>query len=458
MIKTIIDTFWQSAIVNGKSFLSENTVERIKRARLVVSFFYLLVFVTSMQTFGVFSAFPAWDLLLSLKDLFDPIWSVKWIPLNHWELVIRALLLLFLGFSVLCLILWERSRLVRIGLFLSMFFYLSVVSSFGKIDHFMHIMTLASFFLIFAPTKVSNKDNSTGLLQTVFGIQTFILLAYFVSGFFKFYGIIDQNARGVVSALSPDALGQNVSKTMIANSLDSFGSAYVLNNPSLLLSVFLIGGFFIEFFSIYVIFKPSLHRTWGVLLMLLHTGILLTVGPDFSLQMFVVGIFLFFSPFVNLASDIVGDLSSLWSALQHRIRNRKTKNEFIIFYDGDCLMCNGFITYLSKFELPDEIRLSKLKSERFSSLAKEYPALTEIDAFVVLEASNTQVPRIRIKANALLWVLAKLKLHFSLVYYAYKVAPFIGNVVYDLIAKNREIPGADNCPIPPEKIRKIILT
>jgi len=216
MIKTIIDTYWQSTIVNGESFLSSDVSERAKRARLIVSVFYLFVFITSTQTFGV-TIFPSWDTLIDSKELFDPIWSVSWIPLDHWEVIIRTVLLSFLGFSIAAFLIWEKSRLVRLGLFAFMFLFLSLLSSFGKIDHFMHIMTMVSFLLIFAPVERKEPSSATSLLQIVFGIQTFILLAYFVSGFFKLYGILDQELRGVISALSPDALATNLSKTTIAN-------------------------------------------------------------------------------------------------------------------------------------------------------------------------------------------------------------------------------------------------
>lgn len=457
MIKTIIDTYWKSAIVNGESFLRSDTVERVKRARLIVSLFYLFVFITATQTFGV-TIFPAWDVLIDSKDLFDPIWSVSWIPLDYWEAIIRTVLLSFLGFSIVALLLWERSRLIRIGLFTSMFVYLSLLSSFGKIDHFMHIMTVVSFLLIFAPVKTKKNSSATDLLRIVFGIQTFILLAYFVSGFFKLYGILDQELRGVTSALSPDALAINLSKTTIANGLDYFGSSLILANPSFFFSVIMIGGFLVEFFSIYVIFKPRLHRVWGVLLMLLHAGILITVGPDFSLQMFVVGLFLVFSPFANLNTDIIGDLKSLWTSISNWFQNRSSENEFVVFYDGDCLMCNGFVTYLAKFDLPAEIRLCKLKSERFEALSAKHPGLKEVDSIIVAETTSAGEDLIRIKANGILWVLAKLKFHFKVLKQAHNVAPFAGNVVYDLIAKNREIPGADHCPMPPEKIRQIIVS
>ncbi|MFK8058371.1 MAG: DCC1-like thiol-disulfide oxidoreductase family protein [Saprospiraceae bacterium] len=458
MIKYIIETYWQSAIVNGTSFLTSNAIEKTKRAKFVATLFYLFVFATSVQTFSVYSVFPEWDLIINSKELFDPIWTVKWVPLEYWETCVRSILFLFLTFSFFALIFWERSRLIRVGVFASMFFYLSLISSFGKIDHFMHIMTIASFLLIFAPTKKSEKISPTGLLQVIFGIQTFILLAYFVSGFFKIYGIVDQELRGVTSALSPEALGRNVSKTSLAYDLDFFLSSFILDNPSGLFSIGMIVGYLIELFSIYIIFKPNSHRIWGLLLMVLHAGILLSVGPDFSIQIFLVGIFLFLSPFANLKTDTVGDVSNIWTSITSRFKGRNATNEFIVFYDGDCLMCNSFITYLAKFDLPEEIRLCTLKSDRFEKLLQEHQALSEIDSIVVVETNEAQENTIRIKANGILWVLSKLTFGYKLLRYVYSISPFTGNAVYDIVAKNRTIPGADNCPIPPEKIRKIIVS
>ena len=455
MIKTIIKTYWESTILNGISFLTDQGGNKIKKAKHLIHLFYFIVLLTSIQTFSSFSQFPEWNIILESKHLFEPIWSVKWISIDKWEICIRSIFLIFIFFSFLGLILWERSRLIRVGVFLSIFFYVSLISSFGKIDHYVHLMVIVSFLLIFMPTKKSGEQIGERFLMIFFGLQSFILLTYFTSGIFKLYGILDQELSGLTSALSVDSLAQNLSKTSFVTNSDYFLSSFVLNNSSYFFSIVLIVGYFIEFFSIYIIFKPNLHKTWGVLLIMLHAGILLSVGPDFTQQILMVGIFLLFSPFSK--TDIATDFSINWKLINERFSNRKKKNNFIVFYDGDCLMCNKFLLFISKYNLPNEISICKLKSARFEELIKQKNGLANVDSIVVLEFEKENNTFVRIKADGIVWVLSKIKSRFILLKLTYKISPFAGNYIYDLIAKNRKKVNPDSCPVPPEKIRKILI-
>lgn len=445
-MKTIINSFWQNSIINGKSFFNFELNEKLQRAQFIVGLFYFFVLFVSFQTFSSFSLFPEWDVLINSKDLFEPIWSVQWISLEHWEFTIRAIMLSFFGFAILGALFWERSVLVRIGVFLSMFVYLSLISSFGKIDHFMHVMMVSSFLLIFLP-KSRTTEAKRDFLKIIFGIQTLILVAYFISGVFKFYGILDQELKGVVSALSQESLAITLSKTSLASNSDYFFSSLILNSKSAFFPAVLIFGFLVEFFSIYVIFKPHYHRIWGFLLVLLHAGILLTVGPDFRIQAFMVGIFLFFSPFSTAI------LPPIKSPLAY-FRNRKKKNSFVVFYDGECLMCNGFLKFLSKYDLPAEMKICKLQSDLFREILAESEDLSEVDSIIVVEQDETGAKFIRIKANAIVWTLSKTSKRFLLLKFLYQVFPFPGNCVYDIVAKRRKKIEPDNCPIPPQNIRE----
>ena len=300
MIKTIINTFWQSSIINGDNFLAPKRVN-IQRIRFLIDIFYFYTLFLSISTFSSYNQFPEWYTIVNSQHLFEPIWSLKWMTsIKNWELFVRLILCFFLISSFIGVLIWRRSKLSRIAIFFSLFLYLSLISSFGKIDHYLHISLLCSFILIFVPSSISTNSKLMNEIfpKIFFGIQTFILITYFTSGFFKILGILEQELLGLKSALSPDSLAQNLSKTSLATNADSFLQSFILNSPSFVFSVVLVFGFLIEFFSIYVIFRPKLHRIWGVLLILLHTGILLSVGPDFTYQIFIIGIFIFFSPFL----------------------------------------------------------------------------------------------------------------------------------------------------------------
>jgi hypothetical protein len=275
-----------------------NETEKAGESILLISIFYFLVFATSIQTFSPFSQFPEWNTLLASRHLFTPLWSAKWIVYLEWSFAIKSVLLFYFVSSLLGIFLWQKLRGIRICVFLSIFFYLSLISSFGKIDHYLHVMVIVTFLLIFLPDEKRKRASfNRDILKVVFGIQVFILLTYFISGFFKFYGILDQELSGVPSALSYKSLAENIAKTSFATNSSTFFSSLILNNNSILFPFLLLFGYLIELLSLFIIIRPHWHRIWGLLLVTFHAFVLLTVGPDFTIQALVVGIFILHSPF-----------------------------------------------------------------------------------------------------------------------------------------------------------------
>lgn len=455
MIKTVINTFWQSSIINGDNFLAPNRAIN-QRIRFQIDIFYFYILFLSISTFSPFNQFPKWDTILNSHHLFEPIWTLKWMSsIENWGLCVKLIFCFFLVSSVLGTLVWKRSKLSRTAIFFSFLLYLSLISSFGKIDHYLHLPLICSFILIFVPSSKSNNSIDYNLPKIFFGIQTIILLTYFSSGIFKIYGILDQELLGLKSALYPDSLAQNLSKTSFASNSECFLQSLILHSPSYFYSIVLVVGFLIEFLSIYVIFRPKVHRIWGLLLILLHAGILLSVGPDFTYQVLVIGIFILFSPFSSTENDLIDDIRVHFKKIKYKFS--KNKNDFIIFYDGECLMCNRFLKFISKFDLPKEMRICKIQSSTFSQLIKEKPDLSEIDSIIVVETNADISKNIRIKASGITWVLSKINLKFWIIELLFKISPFLGNCIYDIIAKNRKKTDPNNCPITPKKIRSIIL-
>lgn len=457
MIKTIINTFWQSSIINGDNFLAPKRVN-IHRIRFLIDIFYFYTLFLSISTFSSYNQFPEWDTIVNSQHLFEPIWSLKWMTsIKNWELFVRLILCFFLISSFLSVLIWRRSKLSRIAIFFSLFLYLSLISSFGKIDHYLHLSLLCSFILIFVPSSsnTNSKLKNEIFPKIFFGIQTFILLTYFTSGFFKILGILEQELLGLKSALSSDSLGQNLSKTSFATNLDSFFQSFILNSTSCVFSIVMVFGFMIEFFSIYVIFRPKLHRTWGVLLILLHTGILLSVGPDFTYQIFIIGIFIFFSPFTNNGNDLIDDLRIYIKNIKYKFscHNR----DFIIFYDAECLMSNRFLKFISKFDLPNEMKICKIQSSVFRQLLNEKKDLSVINSIIVVEIKGENLNNIRIKASGITWVLSKINVKFRIIELLFNISPFISNCIYDLMVIKSKSTDNDSCPDLPKKIKNLIL-
>ncbi len=102
---------------------------------------------------------PIWSEIIESESMFMPLWPVKWILFLDYKISVKIILLGFLISSILSMIFWNKSRLLRGLSFLTIFLYLSFISSFGKIDHYLHLMTLTNFFLIFLPSDINTEKN-----------------------------------------------------------------------------------------------------------------------------------------------------------------------------------------------------------------------------------------------------------------------------------------------------------
>lgn len=279
-------------------FLNEGPIDKkYLTARLLLHIFYFIQFTVAYQAFTFNSQLPNWIELVESENMFIPLWPVQWVSLLNYELASKIILIGFLVTSFLGMLFWAKSQFIRVLSFLGILFYLAFISSFGKIDHYLHLMLVANLFLIFLPKTCNSTIDKPYFLKVFWFIQLFILITYSISGFFKFFGIADQLVRGQTSALSPTALGQNVAKSLFHTNRPTFFSEYILNEPGYFLSFVLICGFLIEVAAVFFAFLPRFHRIIGALLIMLHLGIVLTVGADFLYQILVVGIFFLNSPF-----------------------------------------------------------------------------------------------------------------------------------------------------------------
>ena len=456
MIDKLFNSYWESTIINGRSFLNTNIESRVEKTISLINIFYFLVFVVSTQIFSPFSQFPEWSVLIKSEKFFDPIWSLVWVNYFNWDIVVNSILLFFFGSSFLALIFWKRSRVIRIFGFLGIFVYLSLISSFSKIDHWMHLMMLSTFLLIFLPDFKKNGANNIEVLKVLFGIQSFLLFTYFLSSLHKILGIIRQTYSGYDSILSSSSLAEFSALNSFQHSTEYFFTSLALNSSSFsFASVFLVMGLSIEFCSIFVIFRPKYHRIWGVLLIMLHSFILLFIGPDFTIQILVVGIFIFCSPFSDYV-DILDDVSNICKTTLSKIFKSKIGDSVVIYYDGDCITCNKFLTYISKYKIPDVVSISPQSSKSYSLLTLNQPDLESIDSIVIVERFNSEISNIRIKANAVTWLLSKIGFKFKILRLLYVLGYFLGDLVYDIVAFNRK-KSTGNCVLPPENLRKIML-
>lgn len=116
----------------------------------------------------------------------------------------------------------------------------------------------------------------------------------------------------------------------------------------------------------------------------------------------------------------------------------------VLFYDGQCNLCNGAVQFVLSREKNDQIRFASLQSELGKRLISKYN-LQDVDSLILYENG-----RIFLKSNAALRVAKHLKQPYNSLSKLGFIPALLRNAVYDLIAKFRySIFGkTESCQIP----------
>lgn len=110
-----------------------------------------------------------------------------------------------------------------------------------------------------------------------------------------------------------------------------------------------------------------------------------------------------------------------------------TKDTAIILFDGVCNLCNTSVQFIIQHDKNNYFKFASLQSEVGQELLKKYKIDTSIADSIVLIENN----RSYVKSTATLRIARHLKALYPLLYGLIIVPPFVRNVIYDFIAKNR---------------------
>jgi len=144
------------------------------------------------------------------------------------------------------------------------------------------------------------------------------------------------------------------------------------------------------------------------------------------------------------------------AALADRRRGVGEGERAIIFYDGECVMCNHIVQLLLRIGMPGHFRFASQQGSTWQALVEEKPYLRGVDSIVVLSERDAQ-RTVRLRSEAVLWLLTQLRLPYALAWIAMWIPLPLSDVAYRLIARFRKRvlgelpPGA--CPIPPQAFR-----
>ena len=109
------------------------------------------------------------------------------------------------------------------------------------------------------------------------------------------------------------------------------------------------------------------------------------------------------------------------------------QQQSIIFFDGVCNLCNGFVQFVLKHETNSEFKFCSLQGEFAANFFKEKQFITSgIDSVIVFE--NNQF---YIESAAAFKIINKLKWPYKALYIFSILPGFINNSIYKFIAKSR---------------------
>jgi predicted DCC family thiol-disulfide oxidoreductase YuxK len=120
----------------------------------------------------------------------------------------------------------------------------------------------------------------------------------------------------------------------------------------------------------------------------------------------------------------------------------------IIFFDGVCNLCNSSVVWVLKNERKSDIYFAHLQGKLAKQLLNQQAE--NLDSFVFYETGE-----IFTKSTAALKLTKYLKWYFQLFRIFFLVPPFIRNVVYDYVAKNRYawFGKKDQCMMPTAELK-----
>lgn len=277
----------------NSSIPSLNKKEKFRQAQLMIRIFYLLIF------FFESGKFLSWPIIITRTNI-DPIWPVYW--LNYIDTQTGILIILWLGLiSSLLAITFPNLKITRILVCLSLLESVAFRMSFGTISHGSHLTILLSAILIFLPSQWSslkhvNRYTQSATLMVFSSCQALIMLTYTMAGIGKIYVGILQVLSGEISEFAPPALALHLAYSFAQKDSQAPLGIWMIQNYYFVWPL-MLGTIYLQFFSLWAAFRPSLHQIWGFSLILFHLVSIFAMQIAFQQNILWIGLFFLNSPF-----------------------------------------------------------------------------------------------------------------------------------------------------------------
>ena len=115
---------------------------------------------------------------------------------------------------------------------------------------------------------------------------------------------------------------------------------------------------------------------------------------------------------------------------------KKGSSQFIIFYDGYCILCSRLLDFVIKHDKKENLLFASLQSKYalkiLSEMGYKHQEISKLDNVIYLTNGT-----IKIKSDAIISILSDIDGIYKLAKILYIVPKFIRNYIYDQIALRR---------------------
>lgn len=257
---------------------------------LVRAYYFFLLFLSV----GLYS----WDPSFGPQTGIERPWSVEWISLVGFGTAYTVIRIAFIASSILVAFM-PQMRIARILSFVAFLEFVSLYVAILQLDVDGYGLLLVSFIFIFLPHNWNADAPVVDKMQALavfWGAIAISLLTYTMVGIGKLFGAMQQIMAGQSHFFTPEAPALHIaSRLLLTDTVTPLG-AWAVEHYFLVFPYFLFTLYFC-LFAFLVAFRPALHRTWGLLLILFHFGNYMTINIAFIGHWFLWAMLLFASPF-----------------------------------------------------------------------------------------------------------------------------------------------------------------
>lgn len=138
---------------------------------------------------------------------------------------------------------------------------------------------------------------------------------------------------------------------------------------------------------------------------------------------------------------------------------KKDSSQFIIFYDGYCILCSRLLDFVIKHDKKENLLFASLQSKYalkiLSEMGYKHQEISKLDNVIYLTNGV-----IKIKSDAIISILSDIDGIYKLAKILYIVPKFIRNYIYDQIALRRYkwFGKRETCRLPTNEEKLRILT